>query len=85
MTEDGELEISKTNHETDYVEVKSIDNLLRIKLQEIYKIDWGKVEDIEDVKEILKGLGITFTEETPGFEHFEPYKKEVSTCSTPDT
>ena len=42
-----------------------------------YKVDASKIEDIEDVREIIDALNIQMTEHHPQFEQFKPYLKET--------
>lgn len=44
---------------------------------DIYKIDFDKVETIEDVKTIIKGLNITISDRYEGFDGMKHLLKKV--------
>lgn len=45
--------------------------------QQLYEIDFTKVNTLEDVKAVLDGLRIVFNESAPAWEELQPYLKPV--------
>lgn len=44
---------------------------------QLYEIDFDKVNTLEDVKNILDGLRIQFTELAPAWDELQPYLKPI--------
>ena len=47
-------------HNINSLTIEEIETLIEKTRPKIYVVDWDKVDDIEDMKVILKGLGIEF-------------------------
>jgi DNA-directed RNA polymerase len=45
--------------------------------EQIYVIDFDKVNTIEDIKVVLDGLRILFNSSAPAFEQLQPYLKPL--------
>lgn len=45
--------------------------------QKLYEIDFDKVNGLEDLKAVIKGLRIIFNESAPAWDELQPYLKEL--------
>ena len=45
--------------------------------QKLYEIDFDKVNTLEDLKAVIKGLRIIFNESAPAWDELQPYLKPL--------
>ena len=44
---------------------------------QLYEIDFDKVQTLEDLKAVIKGLRIIFNESAPAWDELQPYLKPI--------